>query len=273
MLPDSVVQILNRIAAELNFADHQLITKAGSSHGDNFLGIMTAVSITGTRIKNGKRVPDTVYLICKTPPMNKKRRENFKTNIVFDRELYMYSTVLPAFVKFQRDKGLSADDSFLSFPKIYACETDVAADAYILIMEDLRAKNFDMWPKEKIVPLDHELMVMRELGKLHGISFAMKDQRPEEFAAFKELSDTFSPIIRGKLRTFFDKTLKRTSDALKNPKHKDYVQRFDLMRSLDDVFAFDACDRFGVVTHGDCWNNNFMYEYSEDNVCSCSVQN
>lgn len=265
MLPDYITVVINRIADQLGFTDYQLHTKSGSNHGDNFLGIMIAVSLTGTRANNGHQVKDTLNLICKTPPMNLKRRQSFKTNIVFDRELHMYSTVLPAFAKFQREKGLTEDESFLAFPKVYACEADLEHDSYILIMEDLRAKNFDMWPKDEHIALDHELMLMKALGKLHGVSFAMKDQRPEEFAPHKKLTDTFGPIVRGKLKLFLDKTLLRAGDALTDPKHKEYIRKFDILRVMDDIFDFDACDKFGVITHGDCWNNNFMYEYG-DNV-------
>lgn len=265
-LPGNITKVLDRIAAQLNFVDYELKTRSGSNHGDNFLGIMIAVALVGKREKGGQRVDDTVYLICKTPPMNKQRRKNFKTDMVFDRELYMYSTVLPAFVKFQREKGLSEAESFLSFPKIYACEADPENDSYILIMEDLRAKQFDMWPKDKHIPIDHELMVMKELGKFHGISLAMKDQRPDQFAAFKQLTDTFGPIARGKLKMFLDKTLERAGNALENPKHKEFVRNFDFLRSLDAIFDYDACDKFGVVTHGDCWNNNFMFQYGDENV-------
>lgn len=266
MLPVNIVNALIRIARELNFIDYQLVTKAGSNHGDNFIGVMIAVSIAGTRSIDGKQFQDTIYLICKTPPLNETRRKNFNANMVFDRELYLYSTVLPTFMKFQQEKGLGAEDSFTAIPKIYACETDTANDSYVLIMEDLRTKNFEMWPKEKTPAIDHALLLVKQLGRLHGISFAMKDQRPEEFAEFKKLTDTFCPIVRGKLRCFFDKTLKRVGDTVTDPKHKEYVQRFDLMRSLDKVFAVDACDKFGVITHGDCWNNNFMFQYSEDDV-------
>lgn len=269
MLPEHITNRLHKIAKSEGFSDYKIETKAGSNHGDNFLGVMTSVTLTGTRGLNGKSRAEELHLIIKLPPSNETRQKNFKTDLVFDREVYMYSKVLPAFVRFQQEKGLSEADSFLSFPKVYSCEEDFENNTYILIMEDLRPKNYQMWPKEKTVPLNHELLVMKELGKLHGISFAMKDQRPNEFDEFKGMKDTFSELVlHGKMRSFMNKSIERAANVLKNPEHKKLMLNFrkTYVETIDDFLAGPLSKEFGVINHGDCWNNNFLYQYSDDNV-------
>lgn len=269
MLPEHITNRLHKIAKSEGFSDYKIETKAGSNHGDNFLGVMTSVTLTGTRGLNGKSRAEELHLIIKLPPSNETRQKNFKTDLVFDREVYMYSKVLPAFVRFQQEKGLSEADSFLSFPKVYSCEEDFENNTYILIMEDLRPKNYQMWPKEKTVPLNHELLVMKELGKLHGISFAMKDQRPNEFDEFKGMKDTFSELVlHGKMRSFMNKSIERAANVLKNPEHKKLMLNFrkTYVETIDDFLAGPLSKEYGVINHGDCWNNNFLYQYSDDNV-------
>lgn len=269
MLPEHITNRLHKIAKSEGFSDYKIETKAGSNHGDNFLGVMTSVTLTGTRGLNGKSRAEELHLIIKLPPSNETRQKNFKTDLVFDREVYMYSKVLPAFVRFQQEKGLSEADSFLSFPKVYSCEEDFENNTYILIMEDLRPKNYQMWPKEKTVPLNHELLVMKELGKLHGISFAMKDQRPNEFDEFKGIKDTLSELVlHGKMRSFMNKSIERAANVLKNPEHKKLMLNFrkTYVETIDDFLAGPLSKEFGVINHGDCWNNNFLYQYSDDNV-------
>lgn len=265
MLPDYVTKVFDRIAGDLNFVDYEINTKAGSKHGDNFLGVIIAVTLTGTRDINGDHVSDAVHLLVKLPPDNKQRRAQFQSDLVFDRELLIYSKVLPAFAAFQREKGLSDDEMFSAYPKIYACEFDAENDSHILIMENLRTRNFDMWPKKQTVRYDHELMVMETLGKFHGISFALKDQRPHQFEEFKKLDDILNKLM---IDSFLQETSERASNSIKNEAHKELysVQRFN--NGLFKPMTWEARNKFGVITHGDCWNNNYMFQYSDENVIS-----
>lgn len=207
MLPEYVSNCVHKVAKNEGFTDYKIETKAGSAHGDNFLGIMTAITLKGTRGKNGQSKSEELHLLCKAPPKNVIRQKNFSSSLVFSREIYIYSKLLPALVRFQQEKNLNAADSFLSFPKVYACEVDEKKQSYILIMEDLRPKNFEMWPKDQTIDVEHELIVMKELGKYHGVSFAMKDQRPHEFDQFKTLSDIFVNIFVKTAIKSFIKTL------------------------------------------------------------------
>lgn len=266
MLPNYIIKVLEKIANDLNFIDYKFETDRASSHGDNFLGVLIGVTINGMQKINGQLVAAQLNLICKTPPANENRRKNFQSSTVFDREIHAYAEILPSLVKFQREKGLKEDDSFLAFPKVYACDVDAEHGAYILVMEDLKAKNYKMWPKEKTIPIDHELLLMKELGKLHGISFAFKDQRPNEFNAYKQLTDPFSEIVRGSMSSFFNQQVQMVRDIVDDPAHKKIVDHFEIDRMLDNCFGWESRDKFGVISHGDCWNNNIMYKYTGDNV-------
>lgn len=263
MLPEYVTKVFHKIAGDLNFIDFEISTKAGSKNGDNFIGVMIAVALSGTRDINGEHVSDTVHLLVKLPPDNKQRREQFHSDLVFDRELLIYSKVFPAFAAFQREKGLNDDEMFSAYPKVYASEFDSENDSHILVMEDLRMRNFDMWPRKQTVRYDHELMVMETLGKFHGISFALKDQRPDEFEEFKKLDDLLYKLM---VDPFLEETSERASNSIKNEAHKELysVQRFK--NGLFKPMTWEARNKFGVITHGDCWNNNYMFQYSDESV-------
>lgn len=232
---------------------------------------MTAVTLSGTKGSNGKIRNDELHLICKMPPNNEIRNKNFKTDVVFSREIYMYSVVLPAFMRFQREKGLAVSDQFSAFPKTYVCENDAENGGFLLIMEDLRPQNYVMWPKEKVVPLDHEMLVLQEIGKFHALSFAMKDQRPHEFHALKPTTDTLSEIIlHGKMRVFMEKTIQRAANVLINPAHKKLMLDFQktFVKTIGSFLTGPWNKEFGCINHGDLWNNNILFQYADDNVCS-----
>lgn len=267
MLSDFVTKCVAKTAEAEGFVDYKIETTAGSKHGDNFLGVMTAITVAGMRTVDGVAKADALYLICKAPPTSEIRKKNWKSRCVFEREIYVYTKLLPAFVRFQREKGLSEADSFLSFPKVYACEVSDADDMYILIMEDLTVKNFRMWPKHEMITLDHELVVLRELAKFHAISFAMQDQRPSEFAEFKKLTDViFDVIINGSLKKHFDQTVDRAALAMESPKNRRVMENFrkSYTKSMEQLLLGDT--EFAVIRHGDPWNNNFLFSYADDQV-------
>lgn len=101
MLPDYLAKTLHKIAKNLHFTDYSLDIENASSHGNNFAGVVLAVTVNGVRVQNGRHVPDKLHLVCKTPVTDEKLRQSFQAKMVFDRELYIYANVLPAFVAFR----------------------------------------------------------------------------------------------------------------------------------------------------------------------------
>lgn len=261
MLPDFVTKVIDKIAEELNFSAYEIETKAGSKHGDNFLGVIIAATVVGKRTINGTKVDDQLPLVVKIPPANKVQREQFHSDAVFDRELHLYTKVLPALTAFQKENGLSDDEIFSSFPKMYACDYNAEHDAHVLVMENLRTRNFDMWPKAEQIPIDHELLVMKALGRLHGVSLAMKDQRPREFEEHKKLDDILHTLMHP---AFMQETSERSTKAVQNPAYAELVTADRFKECLLNYLEWEARDRFGVITHGDCWNNNYLYQYGVD---------
>ncbi|XP_031616814.1 uncharacterized protein LOC116336810 [Contarinia nasturtii] len=269
MLPDYLKDGIHKIAKTEGFIDYGIEMKAGSNHGDNFFGVLIAVTLSGTRRQqNGDIQSDELHLLCKTPPTNELQEKDISLTVTFNREIFMYTKILPAFVQFQRERGLNEADSFVSFPKMFACEKNEENGLCSLIMEDLRPKNFQMWPKEQTVPLEHELFVMRELGKFHAVSFTMKDQKPNDFREFKQLKDILYNVISKKkpFKSALQKLMDRVVDTLEKPEHKKLMQNFrdSFTERMDKLKSDPYCDEFGILTHGDCWNNNFMYQYSNE---------
>lgn len=260
MFDDLIKKHVHEIAQHEGFVNYQFQTTAGSSVDDNFLSIMTAITLSG--LKHGRNKAETLHLLCKTP---------LKTgsNLLFAREIFIYSKLLPAFLEFQREKRLDKNETFLSVPRLFGCEADEMNGMYILIMEDLRANNYKMWPKDVLFTLDHLLLIMRELGKFHAISFAMKDQRPQQFAEFKCLRDeTFENDLQQTVGTFMMTEIERATDALIDPKHKRMMKQFQTTYSImvREYLLGQSSDEFAVITHGDCWCNNFLFRYDDGNV-------
>lgn len=118
-------------------------------------------------------------------------------------------------------------------------------------MEDLRSKQFKMWNKAELVPFENLHLAMRAIGKFHGISIAMKHQRPDEFAEFKQLTDFATEVLKSELFTgLFDASLDRAIATLKSEGHK------NVMREVKENFVpllkatLTDKSRFAVLSHG-----------------------
>lgn len=268
MLPEYLTNSLHKIAKSEGFIDYKFVTESGSKHGDGFFGVLYAVTVAGTK---GQNAANELHLVCKVPPSSKTRCENFKMDIVFSREIYVYAKLLPAFIQFQQEKSLTEINSFRSFPKAYKSENDMEINSHVLIMEDLRPKRYVMWPKENPITFDHEVLVMQELGKFHAISFAMKDQRPNQFHEYTQLNDILiENSIRGKFRTYCNKTVEYAASVMECDENRELLHTFqhtfaDMMEDLADL-NLASSKEFAIVIHGDCWLNNILFQYDDENV-------
>lgn len=269
MLPESAIKALHKVATELNFISYDIDTNAGSTHGNNFRGVMVAVQLNGTRDINNQLITDSVRLFCKIAPTNAERCKSLRIDVAFEREHFVYSQIFPTFIAFQREKGLMEAESFSCVPKVYASESDTDTNSHIIIMEDLRVHKFDLWPKHENIPIEHELLLMKELGKMHGVALAMKDQRPKEFESFTWMTEPLS-VMMTKTSALYKELSQKIINAVENPKHKSLVAAPRFLETLHKCYTPSVVNRFGVIVHDDLWTPNFMFQYSNENVCKRS---
>lgn len=271
-LPEYITNLLEKIALAEGFTNYRFETEAGSKHGENFLGEITAIQLIGDRVKCGEVSIETLNLMCKTAAENRYQRDAFRLIRAFEREVFFYTRVLPLFVDFQKEKGLTADESFLAFPKVLATLFDEENGRYALIMEDLRSKGFDMWPRQSPVTLEHEELIMKQMGRFHAISLALKDQRPEVFAEFEAMDDMFLEIVlNGHGKYMFDHTLGLAIEAAENEGNRQAVKKLqqNFVDTFKSFFTKESIGQWGVINHGDGWINNFLFQYDiKDNVSS-----
>lgn len=272
-LPGYVNELLKKIAAAEGFTKYTTKVKSGSNHGDNFMGVLTSVQLQGTRIVNGKSIEDELNLLCKFGSPVAERRKEFQTDALFAREILTYEKMLPAFAKFQREKGLKESEGFFSYPKYYTSVFDEEQGHFLIIMDDLRPQKYAMWPKNKPVPLDHLKLVVEQIGRYHGTSMAMQDQRPVQFKEFENLGDLFSIMIRnapGMFQAGYDLALRAVDDE----EHIKILQdiKENLQKRVLECVGRDRAGSYGVVGHGDCWNNNQLFKY-ENGVILVAILN
>lgn len=153
---------------------------------------------------------------------------------------------------------------FHEYPVCYKSITTEPIEC--LFLENMIESDFMMIDKSGMTP-EHIMLVLRVLGKFHAISFALKDQEPEQFAEILNgLNEIF--FVRGVSSTFADQInyaqtiafncITDDSDAhlVKALKLLYETNQYDLIAELVDG---NEAEPYSVVLHGDLWSNNTMF--------------
>lgn len=202
-------------------------------------------------------------VICKLLPDNIERRETFCASVLFEREVYFYKTILPIFVKFLKDRNIDVDKEFSMYPKCFAAVCDPQSDQHLIIMENLKVSDYDLWPKTVPIDTGSVATVLTELGKFHAVSFGIYDQRREIFDGMFRVSEPFRAMFKGNgaPETMVSGAIQQTIDLLDDKVEIEIMQRVkdNYERWIKDYLNSDAAGRFSVLNHGDLWNNNMMF--------------
>jgi hypothetical protein len=262
---DYIRESLDKVAHAEGFQDYELIFDHGSNVGDGFVGIILKVIIKERTSKKSLQV------LAKIPPQNKQRRDVMKSMPLFEREVFVYNNLLPEFVEMQKEKRISHSDGFFNFPKTYLADYDAERDDSIIIMEDMRETGHNMWNKSKPVNLEHAKLLMTALGRFHALSFAMKARKPEAFEKYKALPDFVAANFQDEgFLMFLNQTLSKTLETLHPEDIKSRAKFQRLSEMARDLMAEttnpEVIDPYGVIIHGDCWVNNYLYHYKKGNL-------
>ncbi|XP_050499204.1 uncharacterized protein LOC126879902 [Diabrotica virgifera virgifera] len=251
-------QLIDEVARKKGFTDYELTVAPCLSKGGNFMGIVSAVTIHNSEKKMEVVLKSAFSYENEKPP--KMLSEAYK------REIYMYTRIFNEFFKFQEEYGII--EPFNSVTKIQNY-SDVEG-SQCLIMENLKTGGYQLW--DKTIPLTPEHMekVIQEYARFHAVSFAMKHKNPK---LFEELT---SPIERSifdnedmissvdKSISYVTTLFKNVYEAIEGDTHlTEYAKEIETKLPQHLWEGIRRKDVKCVVSHGDCWCNNFMFKYKE----------
>lgn len=244
--------------------DYSLQTTAGSSKGDNYIGIVYRVLVNESIPKLEKKLG----FIVKMPPMHPQRREQFFARPCFLREITVYEELLPLFERFQHEKGINVTtDGFYHAPICYHCISDPFTEA--IFMQDLKLEGYEMYDRCQEISYDHALKAVENLAKFHAVSFAIKDQCKEDPAYKKcmEMEDIWLARRENKMMNDYMAGLSQralgTLDSEKDAKIYERIKNVlttSYIENLEKIVANDVAEPYAIVCHGDFWTNNIMYK-------------
>jgi hypothetical protein len=240
-----------------------VVNEVGTSEkGDGYMGDIVFVSVSG---KTDDQSTKDYDLVLKCSKQSQALRENAQLIRMYLNEIFMYDHVFPNFLKFQNEKGIK--DPFNSVPKCYG--TFRGENIEVIVLENLKKNGYELWPKKEALERKHIEMVVKQYGKFHAISVAMKEQQPDKF---EELAKTVEENMKNfgfdSVTTIFKGCIDESSELLKNELDENIISKW---RSLKDQVESIRANKnlikgLKVISHGDCWNNNFMYKFEDENT-------
>ena len=208
------------------------------------------------RITTPNHLPSSYFVKCL--PTCEARRTVMESDMFFRNEVQFYCRVLPEFVKFQEEKRVTSP--FCSVATIYHISE------HTIVMEDMKSFGYMMLDKRQPLDMPHIRLVLKEMGRFHGLSFAFKDQNPQKFADLK--SSIKETVFRSSAAGHFNSILTSGWKAALGIARKTFIT--DHLQ-ITEAFFGNVWNKMGtlatpqepyaVILHGDTITNNILFHY------------
>jgi hypothetical protein len=246
-----------------------VVNEVGTTEkGDGYMGDIIFASVSGKT--EGQSTKD-FDLVLKCSKQSQALRENPQMILIYLKEILMYDHVFPTFFKFQQDKGIK--NPFNSVPKCYG--TFKGENIEVIVLENLKKSGYELWPKTKPLERKHIDFVIKQYGKFHAISVAMREQQPDKFEELvKRIEENMKGMAAGPMVTLFGGCIDETCELLKNELDENILSKWRSFKGqIETVLGTTYSQGFKVIIHGDCWNNNFMHKFEVSDLLNmrCSV--
>lgn len=243
---------LQPIASRKNLKNPIISITGSSEKGDGYLGDITFVKV---QEESGK----TFGFVVKSGKNNTTLRQQFPIRNSFLNEIFIYKKLFPEYLDFQKEKNVEC--VFDNLAKCY--ETRIDEKMEVVVLENMKDAGYFLWDRNVGMNREHVVEILKNYGKLHAISFALKDQKPELFCDLvSHLKDIFVEVFQN-LKNTEKGIFKDVTDLAKTKGFDDIVEKamiLDQQRSEIHLNP-DTKNPYAVIVHGDCWNNNFMFKY------------
>ncbi|XP_055640320.1 uncharacterized protein LOC129777825 [Toxorhynchites rutilus septentrionalis] len=251
-------KVLKEVEDQTRICVYGCVVKTGSMLGDNFSSAIYRAYTRYTKAYENEM--NTMTMIFKVPPLNGKciKNEVSKDGQLFAKELFMYSTVVPAM---ENLLGTVKDKTVFGPRLLYNCGDPVG-----LVFEDIKERGYYM--SYKLINLQTAELVFTKLAKWHASSVIAAEQVPK----IKNLTKNFVDIGNDHYKTIWQATIQKLSEILATwPEYEKYANViakfkepiFEKLRHIFDPASSIFCN---VLNHGDCHNRNMMFKDGDGKI-------
>lgn len=235
----------------------------GSSVGDNYVSQIFRVNVDYSR----QNQQQSICIIAKVMPNTDLSKEMNKGIDFFKVEKLMLTETLTLMY----EKLLEHNENERFFPFLY----NLDIDNKMIFMEDLKAEGYQMVDRKTPLDLEHSLLVIKSLAKMHAAGYLLLKENPaykEKYLDYlwrKEKEENLMfKLVEGSLTC-----LVNSLDVWPiSEEDKNVFRNFrgNLYEKLADNYSRKETS-FNVLLHGDCWLNNIMFKYENEKLTSVKL--
>nr|XP_003704346.1 PREDICTED: uncharacterized protein LOC100878674 isoform X1 [Megachile rotundata]XP_012142850.1 PREDICTED: uncharacterized protein LOC100878674 isoform X1 [Megachile rotundata]XP_012142851.1 PREDICTED: uncharacterized protein LOC100878674 isoform X1 [Megachile rotundata] len=256
---DYVKRILRLAEDDNTLQVTNVITKPATEKGDNYTSDMIRVTVEFVSNQGDKRATEKKSLLFKFEPIEEGMRKDLIAKIeLFDTEI---SALTDTMRKMNDMLGLE----YRLCAKVYHVRME---PPICLVMEDLSTLGFRMANRQVGFDMDHTLLALRGLARLHAASVALCEKEPKQKQRYN--NGMFSYHYPEVMKNFMITTLTALADEIETwpelgKTYADKFRTFVPYAYSKGVAAVKRNDKeFNVINHGDAWVNNMMFRYDDN---------
>nr|XP_027220332.1 uncharacterized protein LOC113812621 isoform X1 [Penaeus vannamei]XP_027220333.1 uncharacterized protein LOC113812621 isoform X2 [Penaeus vannamei]XP_027220334.1 uncharacterized protein LOC113812621 isoform X3 [Penaeus vannamei] len=228
--------------------------------GDNYATSVARVIVNYTLWETDH---ETSYVV-KYNPRNFAAFEKF-LYVVFRKEVMFYQHLVHDIQSQLKEAGQTP----LRVPRCF--HTSLEEFQEVIFLEDLRPKGFKMFDRKKGMDVAHTKLVLEELARLHAASYLLKAKIPdltEKYPILKLDWLNYADDARDKTYKLFSKQMDIVKDMLNKVGGYEVAENWlgrnkvKVLDMLGDHIV--GVPPFDLLCHGDCWNNNLLFRYNEE---------
>lgn len=244
--------LLEKIADEQGYGNNNIEVTKLANEGANFTSFLFEATISAED-------KDDLKLFAKVAAVGEALRAQAPVK-VFEVEAYFYEHLLKKYEKLEEDHSVEEKYRLIT-PKCYGVHPTEYEET--IILEDLKCKGFTTLDRFELLSWEYASQAIRELAKLHALSFAYAKEDPEGFTAdLKRLKFEFpmsAEVMQHVFGGFIQNALAMASEENK-PKFAKYVSEFSFEELTKKYFM---PNKNVALKHGDYRASNLMHKVTE----------
>ncbi|KAK8729511.1 hypothetical protein OTU49_008514 [Cherax quadricarinatus] len=236
----------------LSWSSHYFTNK-----GDNYVAVINSVSVKFS--KDG--CEQEVSYVVKMKQLQNKTMKNDFDDMVFQKEGKFYTDLMPLI----NHELTAIGQDPLRVPRCLHDDWDEKKDQ--LFLEDLRHRGFKLHDRKQALSVPHAALVLRELARLHAVSFLVlskisKEQLASKFKFLTWAMYNYSEQTKKAFHMLISGSLQTASELAEAAGREDMSEWFRTLASQGTEVLINQTGEasvFDVISHGDCWINNLLF--------------
>ncbi|XP_061399282.1 uncharacterized protein LOC133334990 [Musca vetustissima] len=255
-IPDWIEKSIFENLLKENIPNFQCIKKfevnPGAAAGENYATVILRINVD-VELQDGSS--KSLSYMLKTGHEQDMLKDMMGSHDVFAVEKGMYDDIVPAFEKLYADVGVAVKFG----PKSFVLPTD---QPYVLL-ENLTPRGFKNVNRLEGMDQIHVECVLKKLAQWHAASAVYHEiNGPFEekycHAYYREECKPMMKIMSEQITKIFTECAKTYKHYEEYGEH--LVPQEDPIELVFRMVKVNP-DEFNVLNHGDCWSNNFMFQY------------